>query len=318
MCLQNVFLESPACLSRTNVIDLLSISTNGSTRMFKYIRQYTLNPPAEIRQKRRRMKMKTFTLCKDSSRTLKTKLNQASLMLSSAYRSLQSSGPHSGYRQTFPYPLALCTPGGVMRKCCKSTFKDSMMSLFPDKNIIISQCPIITAGLEFDFIVDFLFMLHQPPPPDVATFLGFAKYVWNKIVLKLGVDRGDKTIRLIVDKPQYLPPPRQLLHACRSANTGVLRTSECVIAGDQLIPHSSTYQQMLANKDLKRKFITYLFKQPVHIIFDYKGAANPICIFNGMELDLPMLCNQQGEADYNLWFHGIRSTHTNVIVLISK
>ena len=35
----------------------------GSTRIFKYIRQYTLTPPTEIRQKRRRMKMKTFTPC---------------------------------------------------------------------------------------------------------------------------------------------------------------------------------------------------------------------------------------------------------------
>ena len=90
--------------------------------MLSYVRQYTLVPPLEIRQKRRRNKLKTFTKARDTSKKLNTKLNQATLMLSSAYKSLVN--PCAGYTQTFPLPLALCNPHGEMRTCMKSKFRD--------------------------------------------------------------------------------------------------------------------------------------------------------------------------------------------------
>ena len=62
-------------------------------------------------------------------------------------------------------------------------------------------------------------MLHQQPPPHIATFSSYAKYLWERIVIKLGIQRGANVIRIVVDKPSYLPKPRDLLHTSRSDKT---------------------------------------------------------------------------------------------------
>ena len=69
--------------------------------MFTYIRQHTLIPPTELKQKRRRQKLKTFTKARDSTKKMNTKLNQATLLLSSAYKSLLN--PTKGYKQGHTY-----------------------------------------------------------------------------------------------------------------------------------------------------------------------------------------------------------------------
>ena len=43
-------------------------------------------------------------------------------------------------------------------------------------------------------------------------------------------------IRIVVDKPAYLPKPRDLLHASRSDKTGKLSVDECNISADEMIP----------------------------------------------------------------------------------
>ena len=39
------------------------------------------------------------------------------------------------------------------------------------------------------------------------------------------------------------------------------------------------------------------------LILDYEDIDQPTIIRNKMELSLPMLSNQNGEADYNIWYH---------------
>ena len=107
-------------------------------------------------------------------------------------------------------------------------------------------------------LVDFLFFLHQPPPPDICTLAAFSDYLWDRIVLKLGIGRGAKVIRIIVDKSQYLPQPRTILHTTRSGKTGTMGTDEFTTNADAHIPHGNTYQQLLANKDLKNSLIAYI------------------------------------------------------------
>ena len=218
----NIFVDNAPGLDATNREDLLQIQVKGSERMFSYVRQYALEPPTEIRQKRRRQKLKTFSTPSKTSRKMNSKLNQATLLLSKAYQTLLNPG--SGHKQTFPLPLALCTPDGQMRKCNKSTFKDVTLKIFQNTSyeVMTTQCPLINS--EHELIVDFLFLLHQPPPPDINTFLAYAQYLWDKIIWKLGVQRGANVIRLIVDKPQYLPKPRELLHQFRSSNTGTMNS----------------------------------------------------------------------------------------------
>ena len=123
----------------------------------------------------------------------------------------------------------------------------------------VTEYPTLTANHEL--IVDFLFLLHQPPPPDIETFSSFANYLWEKIV-KLGVQQGANIIRIIVDKPKYLPKPRDLLHVSRSTRTGKINISKCEVCDEGATPHSNEYQQFLANSQLKQNFIHYLM--PVH------------------------------------------------------
>ena len=136
--------------------------------------------PKELKQKRCRQKLSKI---KDSARNMTTELNQATLLLSSAYKSLLN--PKKGYKQTFPLPLALCNPSGQMRTCNKSSFKDVIQNIFQTENIFLSQCPLLQSNSSLpkhELIVDFLYLLHQPPPPpDSMTFSSYAKYLWEKI-----------------------------------------------------------------------------------------------------------------------------------------
>ena len=228
--------------------------------------------------------------------------------------------------QTFPLPLALCNAHGEMRSCTKSEFRDVILNLFPSSDAIVTQCPLINGNSSNDheLIIDFLFMLHQPPPPDM-TFSNYVNYLWNRLILKLGAYRGAKVIRIVVDKPSYLPKPRELLHKSRSSKTGIMNKQDCSISDDGALPHCKAYQTMLANPELKKQYILYLMtkfieltcsnKLPVHVILDYEGIACPCIIYNGVKFDLPMIQNENEEADYNVWYHCMTSTSQNCIIL---
>ena len=91
------------------------------------------------------------------------------------------------------------------------------------------------------------------------------------------------------------------------------------------IPHCNVYQQFLANAELKNKFLRYLMDQfiqlscckrlPVQIIIDYDDLSCPISIYNGGQTDLAMLKINNGEADYNVWYHCMMSTSRHIIIL---
>ena len=65
---------------------------------------------------------------------MNTKLNQATLLLTSAYKSILN--PTKG--QTFPLPLAICNPTGQMRTCTKSLFKGALENIFQNSQIFLT------------------------------------------------------------------------------------------------------------------------------------------------------------------------------------
>ena len=144
-------------------------------------------------------------------------------------------------------------------------------------------------------------------------------------MIKLGVQRGANVIRIVVDKPEHLPKPRELLHETRSDRTGKLNVDDCNIGANEQIPQCRKYQQMLANEHLKRKFISYVMEQfiqfgedsnlSVNIILDYEDLECPCAIYAGSKVNLEMLKNTNGEADYNVWYHCLSSLSSKVIVL---
>ena len=50
-------------------------------------------------------------------------------------------------------------------------------------------------------------------------------------------------------------------------------------------------------------------------MLDYENIACPCRIYNGVKLNLPMLKNNNGEADYNVWYHCMISMLQNVTIL---
>ena len=163
----------------------------------------------------------------------------------------------------------------------KSDFKDVMLELFPNSNTFTT-----TNTHDYEVIVDFLFQLHQPPPSDILTYDSLAEYLWNTIVINLGVRREANVLRIIVDKPKYLPKPRQLLHASRSSKSGTMGKSECQIIGEGEIPSAKEFQKLLANKSLKGQLITFLMTKfrnlalkadmQMSLILDYEDLNQPI------------------------------------------
>ena len=63
-----------------------------------------------------------------------------------------------------------------MRTCTKSEFRDVLLNIIPTSNAFVTQCPLINGNSsnDYELIIDFLFMLHQPPPPDMTTFSNYA------------------------------------------------------------------------------------------------------------------------------------------------
>ena len=156
------------------------------------------------------------------------------------------------------------------------------------------------------------------------TFSSYAKYLWERIVIKLGVQRGPNVIKIVVDKPAYLPKPRDLLHASRSDKTGILSVDDCDVSADGTIPQCRQYQQMLANENMRKKFIAYIMNQfikfgtdsniSINIILDYEEIECPCAIYEGNKVDLGML-NKNGEVVYNVWYHCLSSLSSNIVIL---
>ena len=53
----------------------------------------------------------------------------------------------------------------------------------------------------------------------------------------------------------------------------------------------------------------------VNIILDYEDIECPCAIYKGSKVDLEMLKNKNGEADYNVWYHCMSSLSSNIIIL---
>ena len=49
----------------------------------------------------------------------------------------------------------------------------------------------------------------------------------------------------------------------------------------------------------------------INIILDYEDIECPCAIYEGGKMDLKMLRNKNGEADYNVWYHCMSSLQTS-------
>ena len=178
----------------------------------------------------------------------------------------------------------------------------------------------------FDFIIDFLRILHQPPPPHVENLEDFAKYIWDYAVVTLGFSRGAARVTIVIDKPQYLPPPRALLHTSRQKKLGVSATSKDVEFPDATgpLPHGKDYACSLSQPHFKAKLIAFVTKTFLKfaserlvaeqsILIDSPAIETPLLLLRNKQSVAQQL-NQKGEKDHGVWYHAARSPISNAVV----
>ena len=214
--MRNIFHPKPPVIDSITRHDLLTVCTKGRARMVTHIRQHVLDPPLERPKKQRRNKLKTFTKRNHTTRTTNTLVAQMTKLLQSAYKRLQNSGVY--VENTLEYPLALCNEFGEMRDRHKSKIKDAMEVNF--EAMFIHSMPELPESRNSEVIIDFLWFLHNPTPPDVTTYNDLASYYWSLIVLKVRFRYRCDMTTVVIDKTEYLPAVRQLIHKERKKRSG--------------------------------------------------------------------------------------------------
>ena len=288
--------------------------------MLNYVRDYILAPPSEIPKKKHRLaKLRTFSSKPTISRAQKSKMKQISNIATNAMHLLQS---HGIMAQTSDYPLAMANLDGTMRKANKAEFRSSLCKYSEFTAAFSSTCPNI-CNTNISFIIDFLYFVHIPPPPDVTTYSTYFSYLWERAIDRLGIKRGFDHIYIVIDKPEFLPPPRSLVHQSRADKAGKLNDQPYTISDDQTIPHNG-FTALLSLKEYKTDLVKYIsFKltskcvlisgvKAITFIIDSPSAPSPFIIRQGSIQQHPH--NQHGESDYAVWHHAIHSPSMNIVI----
>lgn len=322
--LRNVFSAKPQELDRASRNDLLSISSVGKERMMSYVCQYALVPPTETPQKRTRKKLRTFTV-KTTVNKERVKVKQATRLLTCAYANIQRSG--CPVVQTCPYPLALSTESGDIRQRPKSSIRDAFLKDSALSNLFVTSCPLFTLGEsnQLDVILDFMRVVHLPPPPHVSNWLAFLAYLWERSIIQLGFSRGATRVAVVIDKPKFLPPPRQLLHKSRRQKLGMSDSFEVEVpvSTESEVPKGTDYAKFLAVPDCKQwwiseivdyfmTFATDSLAPHKSLLIDSPSLESPVLIVNGLLESISP--NDKGEGDHAVWLYASISPFNNVVI----
>ena len=162
----------------------------------------------------------------------------------------------------------------------------------------------------------------MPPPSHISTFEQYATHLWSVCVQTFKAKLNPNQIYIVVDKPQHLPPPRDLVHTSCSNKTSSLNTVAPV--GSTLpIPHSSEYSASLCIKEFKLDLINYITTRFIitaqetltNMVIDSPSLECPTCVHDGNVSSIQR--NMHGEADYTIWHHTIHCQGTNCLVVTS-
>ena len=307
----NVLSDKPKKLDSVQIKDLLGILELGTCRLLSYVRQQILKKEKPV--KRKRQSIKTFTYKKSTQTQNKSLLKNVTTILKNSFKHLQAAGAPSV--QTSPYPLALATINGEMRAAQKSKFRSAIAHISSD--MFSSEIPSLVNPT---IILDFLFYLHMPPPSCIRTYDQLSDHLWNQCVHQLLTQTLACSIYIVIDKPDFLPPPRALVHASRSKKTS--HTGPTPPIGSTLsVPHGSEYLSLLNVPYFKAALIEYLTLQFVtkaqqqltSIVVDSPSLYNPKSISKHGVVELPS--NEQREADYALWHHAIHCQGSDVLIV---
>ena len=316
--LSNVFLCNAPILDYHTRNDLLSFYSIGKDRLIEKVNE-VINPNQRI-EKHSRSKLRTFTKHASTARQIKNKEKNLSSILTNAFRLLQSG---SNVVQTCRYPLAIADMVGNMRCSSKSSFRRTLMGNASLSPMFLNECLFnITSG-PIALYLDFLYYIHIPPPVTVITYLDLAVNIWNTAVKSFINQFNVEEIYVVIDKPAFLPPPRDLVHKQRSKKaSSVPLCTPTIIKDSEHISYGSEYTSLLTDEIYKSELIKYLSIKVLEFavsadvpLFIIDSPAFPyLCMLrNGIVYERPS--NEHGEADYAIWYHVMRSNTTNAIIL---
>ena len=221
--------------------------------MREYISKTFLQTTIMDKTIKKNRKMKTFSKRRTNTRTQKSKLNKVTLVLKRAYMQIKKSGKY--FARTLEYPLALCNEFGDMRARHKSKFRCVLEAIPNFKNMFQANIPFAIAQQPTEVIIDFLRYLHAPPAPDLKTYKELSDYVWEKVIMTLGFGRGATHVTVVIDKEEFLPPLREIIHRERkNENWSVIKNFASLLVGDQKpLLFGSDFISALQSKLFKRR-----------------------------------------------------------------
>ena len=286
-----------------------------------------LVPPKVPPQKSKRpQKARTFSSKKPTHRDQNSKVNQLSTLVKNAVAVLQANGITM---QASPFPLAIAQMNGDMRKSQKSLFREALISHNEFTEAFVSTCPLHSSPpSDLCLIIDLLYYFHMPPPPEVITFSQYSTFIWDTSVRKYGLHNKSKFIYLVIDKPDFLPPPRVLVHQSRAKATQESQSLDPEIGDEQPIPHDRAYTALLTSSEtFKQKLLKYLSTKmlqrsletttstDIEVVIDTPSFTQPALIKSGtVHRQSP---NQHGEGDYAVWHHAIHTSSQHIVIISS-
>jgi hypothetical protein len=319
----NIFSDGHKELDNEQQKDLLKIEDEGKRRMLTYIRQYILDPPKEVRQKRIRKKLKTFSRPKATLRAQQSKVSRLTKMTKSLATRLQQSGQF--YDRVLEYPLAISDEFGQMRPRSKSAFKNVFLNIPALSDIFSTILPFNPSFKDTEIILDGLKFIHVPPTTNITTYSQYAQYMFKKMAIEHGFSRGACCVTIVFDKPDFLPKIRAAVHEERKrGKTAFICPS--TIQDDALIPLGQQYVEALNDRKFKGLLLDYItvsftvlaemylspnqqliLDSPIH-------GETPVSTTYGRSYAVQDRKNNKGEADSGVYWHCKCSTCPQIII----
>ena len=224
--------------------------------------------------------------------------------------------------------MAIADIQGNMRSSQKSKFLDTLTQCLHFDRAVTDVCPLLShPPQDLCVIIDMLYYVHMPPPPNVTTFNEFFTHLWNQTVGKFVFQHRAAHVIIVLDKPDFLPPPRSIVHTTRARSAQDTKVDPTV-AADEHIPHSRTYSSLLsASQTFKSNLLEFITTQIIDkavtvsrqfnfsLTMDSPSLSVVQTIHNGNTHDSPN--NEHGEADYAVWHHCIHASSNNVLIVSS-
>ncbi len=210
-----------------------------------------------------------------------------------------------------------------VRKGTKSTFLSALQAHPSFLPAFVDSCPLLVtpreSGNDVCIIIVFLYYAHAPTP-EIVSFYDFSS-LWTKIVQKYAFYYKCTRVYLVIDKPEYLPPPRRLLHQSRSQESGVSLLTPKVLDSAP-IPHGKNYTALLSSSTFKANLIHFytehFITRSIHATktcpfeLDSPSLPLPVLVSNGVATNQPP--NKHGEA---MWHHAIHTPFNHIVIVSS-